>query len=114
MSPVAFTATRADTTTSSSRAVAEPNPPGRAWSGPRHFPTVAPVPAPTSPSGTAPPTADRQANSPSVDPGRVEASPTARSNSESPTTMGTTPTEVGKPIPSRSRRRITPSAAAKP
>jgi len=33
---------------------AEPTPPGRAWSRPRHFPTVAPVPAPTRPTGIEP------------------------------------------------------------
>src|SRR5439155_7218019 len=48
-SPAALQATSAPTVASPSRTDAVPSPPATANSGPRHFPTVAPRPAPTRP-----------------------------------------------------------------
>ena len=53
-------------------------------SGPAVLPTVAPIPAPTLPSGPSAVEAARQAASPSAGPGRASQSPTIRSNSTGP------------------------------
>ena len=57
-------------------------------SGPAVLPTVAPMPAPTLPSGPSAVEAARQAASPSAGPGRASQSPTARSNSTAAGTIG--------------------------
>ena len=60
------------------------------------------------------PRAPRQAARPSAGPGRTGGSPTPRSKSDSPTTIGTAPNAVGNPTPSASSTAMTPSAAARP
>ena len=114
MSPKALTATSAETTSSPSRTR------GR-----------------TEPAGTgvlaAAPLADRRAGAGADRPDRRRAlggadaapmtlggtgphrpSPTSRSNSDSPTTIGTGPAPVAKPTPASARWAITPSPAASP
>ncbi len=70
-SPMAFTTARAPTVASPTVALAEPKPPGTACSAPRHFPTVAPVPAPTRPVAVGAVAAASAAARPSRAPGRV-------------------------------------------
>src|SRR5256885_16084348 len=53
MSPTAFSTTSAPTTMSPRRTAHVPTPPFMARRGPSALPTVAPVPAPTVPSGTS-------------------------------------------------------------
>src|SRR5581483_2474614 len=111
-SPAGLAATRAPTVASPSRTEAVPSPAATPYSRPRHFPAVAPRPAPTRPeTAAAPRAASTAAARPSSGPG-VRA--TGRSNSAAPTTIGTTPAAVGKPCPRSARNRITPSAAASP
>ena len=111
-SPAGLQATRAPTVASPSRTAAVPRPPGTAYSRPRHFPTVAPRPAPIRPeTAGSPRAASTAAAHPSSGPG-VRA--TGRSNRAAATTIGTTPAEVGKPWPRSARNRMTPSAAASP
>src|SRR5205823_2870948 len=56
-SPAGLQATRAPTVASPSRTETVPSPAGRAYSRPRHFPTVAPRPAPTRPDTAGEPRA---------------------------------------------------------
>src|SRR5262249_55417666 len=85
-----------------------------AYSGPKSLATVAPVPAPTFPSGTSPSAAASHAARPAAAPGLAFGSPTARSNSTAAGTIGTRATPVSKPMPASSRYATTPSAAASP
>src|SRR6266511_778443 len=113
ISPRAFTAARAPTTSSPRRADAVPRPPFTARWGPWSLATVAPAPAPTFPWGTSV-EAELHACAPSPGPGRAFGSPTPRSNRTAAGTMGTRATPASNPIPRSSRNRTTPSAAARP
>src|SRR5579875_808581 len=84
----------ADTMRPPWRSVAQPRPAGRAPLGPLYLPTVAPVPAPTAPRSGATSLAAAHAAYPSAGPGRTDGSPTKRSNSTIPTTIGTGPAEA--------------------
>src|SRR4051794_3070869 len=94
-SPEALTAIMAATTRPPARQVAAPMPAGRAASGPRHVPTVQPVPAPTRPSCTRPVLASLHAAAPCLAPGRILAWPTPRSERPRVGTIGTGPGGVG-------------------
>ena len=114
-SPSAFTAARAPTTKpSGSLTAAEPRPPRMARWGPNIFPTDAPAPAPTFPTATGSEEADSAARNPDSAFGRTAGSPTPKSNRIAAGTIGTTASPTGNPTPSPSKKRITPSAAAKP
>ena len=79
-SPNAFTATKAVTSTPPlSSTSPEPTPDFMAWRMPKILPTVAPVPAPTAPSFTAPVVAAAAALSPISRVGRMPALPISRS-----------------------------------
>ncbi len=111
-SPAGLQATSAPTVASPSRTAAVPNPPATACSRPRHFPTVAPRPAPIRPeTAGSPRAASSAAAHPSPGPG---ACATGRSKRAAATTIGTGPAGVGKPWPRSARKRTTPSAAASP
>ena len=101
---------------SPSRALAEPRPPGTAYSPPRHLPTVAPRPAPTTPiwSGRAARPARPRARR-GLPRARAVTPPDAtRSKIAAAGTSGTGPPRVGNPRPSSASARITPSAATSP
>ena len=85
---------------------ADPMPPLTARSGPPNLATVAPVPAPTLPSGIGDALEARQALRPSSGPGRTSEVIKPRSNSMADDTMGTITAPSGpalKPIPWDSR-----------
>ena len=84
-----------------------PSPPGRACSRPTPLADGGAGARADRPDlDRAPPAAARQAARPSSAPGRTVGSPTPRSNSDSPTTIGTgPPNAVGKPTPSLPRAR---------
>ena len=83
-----------------------PKPPGMENSGPAHFPTVAPVPAPQAPSGISVPDAELAAEYPDASVGLTFADPVLRSNMTAAGTIGTTPHGVRYPIPRSSRGRV--------
>ena len=114
MRPSALTAATAPTTSSPCRSDAVPSPPFMPVPGSGSFPTVAPVPAPTEPSDTGPSPAASHAAYPASASGRAAGSPTTRSNSTAPTTMGMRAIPVSNPTPRSSSQRMTPFAAARP
>ena len=100
---------------SSTRADADPRPPGTPWSAPCHFPTVAPVPAPTCPVATSPRARRRRRRrTPSSGPGRTPPELDEVEDRAPPARSGPVPPAVEKPRPCASSERITPSAAASP
>src|SRR5207302_8312248 len=102
-SPAGLQATRAPTVASPSRTAAVPRPVGTAYSRPRHFPAVAPRPAPTGPgTAGAPRAASAAAAKPSSGPG---VRSTGRSNRAAATTKGTTPAVVGNHVHRTARYR---------
>ncbi len=113
-SPKAFTTDSAPTTRSPERTDHEPSPPFIAAFGPTALPTVAPVPAPTEPSGTMVDAAP-QACMPISGVGRASKTPSgSRSKITAAGTMGITPGPTAKPRFRDSSQRMTPSAAASP
>src|SRR5262249_60774833 len=79
------------------------------------FPTVAPAPAPTLPSWTAPSDAAAAALYPQSAVGRIFDAPmNGRCKITAPGTIGPTPASVLKPTFFSSRYRMTPCAVSRP
>src|SRR5665647_2170539 len=91
-----------------------PNPLFIILSIPRNLPTEAPVPAPKLPSSASISPAFLQASYPIALSGLHLGSPTTRSNSDAPQTIGTTPTPTSNPTPFSSKYSIAPDPASRP